>query len=496
MNRLLLLCLALVALAGSSTVATGDENRPPNVVFILADDLGWGEVGAFGQEKIRTPNLDRLASEGMRLTQHYAGAPVCAPSRAVLLTGKHLGHAEIRGNRDARTLDREPRWKEGQAPLSDEALTMAEVLQAHGYATGIFGKWGLGPSGSTGDPNRQGFDRFYGYICQRVAHSYFPPHLHSDGDVVMTNDPSVPGHAQQPDGDVTMGDWQGQNYAPALILEQGLAFLDEQGDRPFFAYFPFIEPHVAMQPPPELVESYPAEWDDEPYRGDAGYTPHPRPHAGYAAMITDLDRHVGAVLDKLDALGVSDNTLVIFTSDNGTTHGSGNSRFDVGGSDAAFFNSTRDLRGFKGSVFEGGLRVPTIVRWPGHVAAGSESDFASYFPDWFPTLCAVSGVEAPAGLDGVDLGPVLRGDPPASRNAMVWAFAGYGGQYAIRDGDWKAVRQGVLRDRPGEWQLYDLSADPSEQRDVAADHPDVLKRLVGVLREQVSPNDRFAMPRP
>ncbi len=483
---------------GAASASSARAQRAANVVFLLADDLGWGELGCYGQEKIRTPNIDALAADGMRFTQSYSGAPVCAPCRNVLLTGKHLGHVTVRGNLPARGADGEV--VEGQHPIPESAVTIAEAFRDAGYATGAMGKWGLGPVGSSGDPNAQGFDEFFGYNCQRVAHSYYPPHLWRNDAQVTINAHPIPGHARQPEGEVTMERWFDENYAPALILDEALDFIRRHGDEPFFLYLPFVEPHVAMQPPRELVESYPAEWDEREYRGQCGYLPHPRPRAGYAAMITDLDRHVGAVLGLLDELGLADDTLVVFSSDNGTTHPSaGDDVFGVGGVDAAFFASTGGLRGFKGSVYEGGLRVPLIVRWPGRVQAGGVSDQPTYFPDQFPTLCEAVGIPVPDGLDGVSLLPQLLGRRVAAPRApLVWVFPEYGGQVAVRFDDWKLVRRDLARANTsaGAWELYDLAHDPGETTDVAALFPSVVNTGAEILRAQNDPNDLFPVTIP
>ncbi|MFO0868945.1 MAG: arylsulfatase [Pirellulales bacterium] len=467
-----------------------------NVVFILADDLGWGETGCYGQRKIPTPHIDRLAAEGLRLTQHYSGAPVCAPSRCVLMTGKHLGHAEIRGNLQAKS--RLPEFSEGQYPLSAQAVTLAQVFRTAGYRTAAFGKWGLGPVGSTGDPQRQGFDLFFGYNCQSVAHSYYPPHLWRNGEQIALNQPPVPGHRKQPEGNVRLDDWQGQVYAPQRMIAEAVEFLEQQGDAPFFLYLPFIEPHVAMHPPRASVEKFPAEWDDEPYRGQCGYLPHPRPRAGYAAMISDLDSYVGRVLEVLDRRKLADRTLVIFSSDNGTTHPhAADPRWHVGGVDARFFDSTAGLRGYKGSVYEGGLRVPLLARLPGRIPAGAVSDAPSYFADWFPTLCEAAGLETPAGLDGESLWPHLIGGPaPTRRRPMVWVFPEYGGQVAVRMGDWKAVRQQLKTRQPGPWELYDLRTDRGEQQDRAAERPELVREADAILRREVADNAVFPLTIP
>jgi arylsulfatase A-like enzyme len=433
----------------------------------------------------------------MRFTQHYSEAPVCAPSRCVLMTGKHLGHAEVRGNLQAQV--RFPEFDEGQYPLSAQAVTFAQVFQKAGYATGAIGKWGLGPVGSTGDPNRKGFDLFFGYNCQAVAHSFYPPHLWRNAEKVAINAKPIPGHANQPEGEVKLDDWIGETYAPKLMIAEAEKFIAANAARPFFLYLPFIEPHVAMHPPRESVERFPLEWDREVYRGANGYLPHPRPRAGYAAMIHDLDSYVGRVLAALDKAGVAGRTLVVFTSDNGTTHaGRADSRFHVGGADPKFFNSTAGLRGYKGSVYEGGLRVPMIARLPGRIAAGTVNETPGYFADWFPTLCDAAGLEKPAGLDGQSLWPVLTGEHETldSRKPMLWVFPEYQGQVAVRLGDFKLVRQGLKTKTPGPWEVYDLSQDRAEANNLAASRGDLIRQAEDLLRREVSENLVFPVPIP
>ncbi len=484
--------MSLVLLAG--ILVLGQEKpSATNVVFILADDLGWAEVGCFGQQKIPTPHIDRLAQEGMRLTRHYSGAPVCAPSRCVLMTGKHLGHAEIRGNLQAKT--RFPEFTEGQYPLSEQATTLAMAFRANGYKTGAFGKWGLGPVGSTGDPNKKGFDRFFGYNCQAVAHSYYPATLWDNATQVPLNPKPVPGHKKQPEGEVLAEDYQGKTYAPDRILQEALRFLDDHHKNKFFLYLPFIEPHVAIHPPKEWVERFPREWDVAPYRGEQGYLPHPRPRAAYAAMIAHLDQQVGKVMEKLEGLGLKENTLVVFSSDNGATHRSG--KGFVGGADPEFFNSTGNLRGFKGSVYEGGIRVPTIVRLPSKVRAGTSMDQPGYFADWYPTLCEATGISKTGQTDGQSLWPHLTGEPVGeARKPMVWAFPEYGGQVAVHLGRYKLVRTGLKTKQPGGWELYDLEKDPGETMNLASREPEILARARAVLAKQVSDNPIFPVPIP
>jgi arylsulfatase A len=486
---LFVLCCALCNLSVAADLA----REKPNVVVILADDLGWGETGCYGQTKIRTPNIDRLAAQGMRFTRHYSGAPVCAPSRCVLMTGKHLGHAEIRGNRQAKI--HFPQFAEGQYPLSERSLTLAQVFQRSGYTTGAIGKWGLGPVGSSGDPNRKGFELFFGYNCQSIAHSYYPPHLWRNDKRIVINAKPVPGHRKQPQGGVRLDDWIGEIYAPKLMIDEAVKFIETNRSRPFFLYLPFIEPHVAMHPPRQSVTRFPAEWDTEAYRGQCGYLPHPRPRAAYAAMITDLDSYVGRIMETLDKIGLADRTLVIFSSDNGTTHPHpADKRYHVGGVDAAFFNSTAGLRGFKGSLYEGGIRVPLIVRWPGRVKTGAVSDTPGYFADWFPTLCDAAGLEKPSDLDGESLWPIMTGaKAPMSRKPMIWAFPEYGGQVAVRLGDFKIIRQGLTTRSPGPWEVYDLGRDAAEQHDLADSHTDLIHQAEKILRREVAQNAVFPL---
>ncbi|MEY4483410.1 MAG: hypothetical protein RL693_862 [Verrucomicrobiota bacterium] len=467
-----------------------------NVVFILADDLGWGELGCYGQTKIPTPNIDRLAAQGTRFTQHYSGAPVCAPSRCVLLTGKHLGHAEIRGNMQAKV--RFPEFTEGQYPLSAQAQTFVQLFQKAGYATGAMGKWGLGPVGSTGDPNRKGFDLFYGYNCQSLAHSFYPSHLWRNAEKITINTKPIPGDAKQPDGEVKMENWIGEIYAPKLMVAEAEKFIFENKARPLFLYLPFIEPHVAMHPPRESVDKFPLAWDTEPYRGESGYLPHPRPRAAYAAMISDLDSYVGRIMETLEKTGVAEHTLVIFTSDNGATHeGPKGTRFHIGGADPAFFNSTAGLRGYKGSVYEGGIRVPMIARLPGRIVAGAVNTTPGYFADWFPTLCDAAALEKPTELDGESFWPQLTGnDAPKSRKPMLWVFPEYGGQVAVRLGDYKLVRQNLKTKSPGPWEVYDLSKDQAESNDLASTQGDLIQQAEEILRREITANAVFPLSIP
>ncbi len=485
------------ALLPLMNLGLAQNSQRPNVVFILADDLGWGEVGCFGQQKIPTPNLDSLARQGTRLTAHYSGAPVCAPSRCVLMTGLHTGHCLIRGNQQAKV--KFPQFEEGQYPIADETKTLAEAFKAEGYATGAMGKWGLGPVGSSGDPNRQGFDLFVGYNCQAVAHSFYPRYLWRNDKQFEINSQPIPPNKKQPEGEVLLESFVGQTYAPTVMLAEAEKFLEVNRDRPFFLYLPFTEPHVAMHPPKASVDRFPKEWDTEAYRGESGYLPHPRPRAAYAAMISDFDGYVGRITQKLKDLRLEQNTIVVFTSDNGTTHeGSGNTAFHVGGCDAEFFNSTADLRGYKGSVYEGGLRVPTIVRYPNHVPAGSVNDTPGYFADWFVTLASATGIVVPQDTDGENLWPALLGHRAEPRaNPMVWVFPEYGGQVAVRIGEFKILRRNLTQShRKSAWEVYNIEADRKESNDLAEEKADLIASAIKILAKQTAPNEIFPLSLP
>ncbi|MBS0196504.1 MAG: sulfatase-like hydrolase/transferase [Planctomycetes bacterium] len=451
--------VGVVALAAATMAvwAQAPVERRPNIIFILADDLGYGDVGCYGQKVIRTPRIDRMATEGVRFTSYYAGAPVCAPSRCQLMTGLHSGHAYIRDNREVQP--------EGQFPLPEGKVTLARVLQANGYTTGATGKWGLGPVGSTGSPEKQGFDFFYGYNCQRAAHNYYPVSLWRNG-VKETLEGNTPGNLV------------GRQYSHDLIVEEALRFVRENQRRPFFLYMPVTIPHVALQVPEDSLNEYKGKIDDAPYDGKQGYLPQASPHAAYAGMVSRLDRDVGRVLDLLAELGIDDKTLVIFASDNGPTYER------IGGADSAFFQSAGGLRGLKGSVYEGGIRVPFIARWPGSIAAGKTVDRACAAWDVMPTLLEVAGCVVPNGLDGISLVPTLTGrGTQAQHESLYWEFPAYGGQQAVRFGAMKAVR--VKMDKgPIKTELYDLSTDPAESKDLAAERPAAVTRAEALMRAE------------
>lgn len=485
----------------SAAIAAEEAGTPgqPNIVLILADDLGYSELGCYGQQKIKTPHLDRLAAEGLRFTQHYSGNAVCAPSRCSLMTGKHPGHASIRTNAVPKLppelLDRIDRQFPGQEPIPDAEVTIAEVLKTRAYATAAVGKWGLGHFFTSGDPNRQGFDLFFGYNCQAHAHSYYPGHLWRNGQrVKLGNDPPVPGHARLPSGadprdPAAYAVFQGKDYAPDRMLETALAFLRENKDRHFFLYYPSTLPHVALHVPDDDLKPYLGQWDETPFTGN-GYTPHRTPRAAYAAMVSRLDKDAGQIVRLVDQLGLGRKTLILFSSDNGTTH----LDKEV---DAAFFKSVGPLRGLKGSLYEGGIRVPLIARWTGRIAPGRTSDHLSAFWDLLPTLAELAGAAPPPGIDGLSLVPTLLGNGNQKAHPFLyWEFPGYGGQQALRLGRWKAIRHDMLRQAhrdPLAIELYDLESDVGETRDVAGLRPEIVAKAREIFAHEHVPSRLFPM---
>ncbi len=456
----MLLCLLFVFALAPAAAA----QQRPNIILILADDLGSGDLGCYGQTRIETPRLNRMALEGMRFTQFYAAAPVCAPSRCSILTGQHSGHMFVRDNREVQP--------EGQLALPADTPTIPRLLQRRAYTSAFTGKWGLGAPNSTGAPTRQGFHSFLGYLCQRQAHNHYPTHLWRNEQKITL------------DGN-TAGNLVGAHYTHDLFTDEALRFIRDNGGgaRPFFLFVAYAIPHVALQVPDDSLDQYRGKLEDTPYDGKQGYLPHPTPHAAYAAMVSRMDRDVGRILDLLAELEIDKNTLVIFTSDNGPTHGR------VGGADSAFFRSAGDLRGLKGSVYEGGVRVPMIARWPGVIAPDTTTDLPVIHYDLMPTFLEIAGVAAadiPAKLDGVSLVPTLKGEPDKQKRHefLYWEFTGYGGQFAVRLGKYKAVRRNLIKNPDAPFELYDLEADPTEQRDIAADHPEMVERAKDVMRRE------------
>jgi arylsulfatase A-like enzyme len=470
---------AAVLAAGSCGQQQSVTAPRPNVVFILADDLGWGDLSCYGQKLFETPNIDRIAAEGMRFTSCYSGTTVSAPSRSCLITGTHSGHTAIRGN-----LGMKP---EGQFPLPEGSETLFHDFRNAGYATGAFGKWGLGFVGTTGDPNRQGVDRFYGFNCQTLAHSYYPDHLW-DNDVridladVNRNDDSYGTGA----------------YAPDLIHEQALAFMEEavKDGKPFFLWYPTTIPHAELIVPQDsIIQRLRGKYPETPYNGvlpggyrfqKGAYIAQSEPHATFAAMVTRLDVYVGQIVEKLKELGVYDNTILIFSSDNGPHL--------EGGADPDFFDSNGPWRGYKRDVYEGGIRVPMIVSWKGHVKPGTETDFMCTFWDLMPTFRELTGSKADAGgLDGISILPLLEGRKgQKEHDSLYFEFQERGGSQAVRKGDWKLVHLNICLDNPV-YELYNLADDPGETNDLSAAHPDIVADLQAMMVESHIPNPAFPL---
>ncbi len=447
-TRLLLLSLLWVSVASA---------RKPNFVYIMVDDAGYGDFSCFGQKHFETPSVDRMAKEGMKLTDFYAASTVCAPSRCSLMTGMHTGHALVRGNKEVQP--------EGQSPLAGSAITMPEVLGKAGYVSGMFGKWGLGAPGSEGDPMNQGFDRFYGYNCQRQAHTFYPSHLWSDRKKVNLD---------------------GKTYSHTLIAEECLKFIRKNKDESFFCYVPFTIPHAAMHAPEDRVAPWRKKFPE--YEKVIGRYRGPQvknPVAAFAAMMTLLDEDVGRILDLLEELGIAEDTLVIFTSDNGP-HREGGHKPDV-------FDSNGPLRGYKRDLYEGGIRVATVAWWPGKIKPGSVSAHVGTGWDVLPTFCELAEIKTPKGLDGLSFAPTLLGKKKkqGKRDYVYWEFHEQGGKQAVRKGKWKAVRLRVRKDANSPIELYDLSKDIGETKNVAAKHPELVKEMSKVMADSHTPSPTF-----
>ncbi|MBQ9660550.1 MAG: arylsulfatase [Bacteroidales bacterium] len=485
MNNNFLKAGALVAAGGALTGCGQKQEAPrPNVVFILADDLGWGDLGCYGQRLIETPNIDALAGTGIRFTQCYSGTAVSAPSRSCLLTGTHSGHTAIRGNLPAKG---RPGIPEGQQELPEGSRTIFHDFREAGYRTGAFGKWGLGYITTEGNPKAMGVDEFFGYNCQTLAHSYYPDHLWENDTKILLED-NVP---EIPYGQGT--------YSGDLIHSKSLEFIEQAvaDGKPFFMWYPTTIPHAELiVPEDEIIRKYRAKFPDEtPWAGQdqghprfriGGYGSCAEPHATFAAMVSRLDKYVGEIVDKLKELGVYDNTIILFASDNGP--------HQEGGADPDFFDSNGPWRGYKRDLYEGGVRVPMIVSWPGHVAAGTESDFMCTFWDMMPTFRTVLDHNAQvADMDGISLLPLLEGrsQDQAEHDFLYFEFAERNSQ-AARIGPWKLVRLGI--NSPADhYELYNLDEDPGEEHDVIADYPDKVEELKSVLVREHVPNHIFPL---
>jgi len=442
-----MLPLALLLLSA----AMPQEPRKPNIVFIHADDLGYGDLSCTGQKKFATPRLDRMAAEGLRFTQYYAGSTVCAPSRCALMTGYHTGHAYVRGNADQ--------------PLRPEDVTVAELLQRGGYSTAMIGKWGLGLEKSTGAPNRKGFDYSFGYLDQVHAHKQYTDHLFRNGERV---------------------DLDAKEWSNDLFTKETIDYVEKNKANPFFIYLNYTNPHAELLVPEDSLAEYRGKYPEKPFVNGAGDTPgvkgyrsQPTPHAAYAAMVTRMDRDVGRILDAIKEKGLDESTLVIFTSDNGP--------HKEGGADPDFFQSYGPLRGIKRDLTEGGIREPMIARWPGKVAPGTTTDHVSAHWDFLPTACDLAGLKSPEGIDGLSYVPTLTGKDQKAHEYLYWEFHESGFDQAVRMGDWKGIRNGL-----GEpLKVYNLKQDLHEDHDVAGENPGVVAKLEAQLKAARTESDKW-----
>jgi arylsulfatase A len=459
--RASLMVIAAAALIGDTAVSTRQQ-KPlrPNILLIQADDLGYGDLSAYGQSRFTTPSLDRLARDGIRFTEYYSGTTVCAPSRTSLMTGMHTGHAWIRGN--------------GDIPLRPEDVTIAEVLRDAGYRTAVIGKWGLGSPGSTGMPDRQGFDHAFGFLDHRHPHRQFTDHVWRNGERVPID--------------------LERDYANDLFTQDASAFIQQPDARPFFIYLNYTVPHAELRAPEDSMAAHRGRFPETPFenqKADArptgaspelpslGYRSQPTPHAAFAAMITRMDRDIGRLADLLRSRGIERNTLIMFVSDNGP--------HQEGGGDPEFFKSSGPLRGIKRDLYEGGIRVPMIASWPGTIPAGRVSNHPWAHWDMLPTLGDVATAKIPSGIDGVSMRRALRGESQRPHDFLYWEFHERGFQQAVRMGPWKAVR--LKNDAPLE--LYNLSVDPGEQRDVAAANPKIVARIEEYLKTARTESERW-----
>ena len=501
--KLSLIHPALICGVVSCNATQSNENKPtvkPNIIYILADDLGYGELGCYGQQKIETPNIDKLAQEGMRFTQHYAGAPVSAPSRCMLLTGKHPGHAQIRGNDEWESRGDVGNYRamladstlEGQRPLRDDTQTLSRMLKSAGYTTAIVGKWGLGAPNTNSTPTKMGFDFFVGYNCQRQAHTYYPVHLYkNDVRIYLDNDTVAPNtmldKGEDPYCIESYKKYNLKTYAGDVMFDELTGFINDNNSnktgQPFFMYWATPIPHVPLQVPQRWVDYYVDKFGDEkPYLGENGYFPQRYPHAAYAGMVSYMDEQVGLLVQQLKDLDLYDNTLIIFTSDNGASYN--------GGTDSKWFNSGGPFdeafgRG-KGFTYEGGLRVPMIASWPGHIAPNSESDHISAFWDVMLTFSDIAGVDAPEDTDGISFLPELTGKKQPKHEHLYWEFPETGGQQAVRMGNWKAIRKDIKKGNM-QLELYNLEQDVQEHNNIAAKHPDIVKQMEQIMKQEHEP---------
>jgi arylsulfatase A len=479
----LALGLAVAYAAGGmalgATAPAASPARRPNILFILADDLGYHSLGVTGQKMIQTPHLDRLASRGLQLTNFYA-AQLCSPSRCNLMTSLHSGHAQIRGNYELGGYEDATEF--GQMPLAPNQQTMGTTLQTAHYTTALIGKWGLGGPNSTGVPTRQGLDFFYGYLDQKHAQNYYPTHLWRNetaeplGNAYLNHHQKFPAN-KDPNDPAAYAGYRGKVYSCDVMTDEAVRFIRGHREQPFYLEMAYTLPHMALQVPERALQPYVGKFEEKPYLGTKGegYLPNRTPRATYAAMITLLDEYVGRLVATLEEAGLANNTLIIFTADNGAAV--------AGGCQADFFGCSGALRGRKGSLYEGGVKVPFIAAWPGVIAPGTKSEHLAAIWDLMPTFLDAAGATVPRNIDGISMLPTLRGQSAAQQRHefLYWEShpfrpGGVDGAQAVRFGSWKAVRMNVHQPKATPViELYQLSDDPSEKNNVAAQHPDIVK---------------------
>lgn len=485
-----------------SSFKKAPEKTKPNIIYILADDLGYGELGVYGQQIIETPNLDALAKTGKKYTNHYTAAPVCAPARCMLLTGKHSGHAYVRGNDEwaergdvwsLKAMNENPKL-EGQRPMPSTEVTFAEKLKEVGYTTAITGKWGLGAPYSESTPNTQGFDYFYGYNCQRQAHTLYPTHLWENENIVPLKNKFVDIHQNlaenaDPIDPKSYADYNLEDYGPKMIHERALNFIKNQTDKPFFLYYASPLPHVPLQAPQKWIEYYKKKiGPEEPYT-KGGYYPNQHPKATYAAMISYLDEQVGDIVALLKEKGMYDNTIIMFSSDNGPSY--------AGGAEPVYFNSANPFRGElgrgKGFLYEGGIRVPMIASWPNHIKPGTTSEHISVFYDMYNTIADIAQFSDKTN-DGLSFYNDLLEKKQLKHDFVYWEFPESGGQQALRMDDWKAVKFN-LKKGTSQLELYNLKSDPTEKYNVASKYPDIITKIESILKREhkASSVERFQL---
>ncbi|QZT37574.1 arylsulfatase [Halosquirtibacter xylanolyticus] len=490
----------------NSMAAEKREQQKPNIIYILADDLGYGELGCYGQRLIETPNIDQLAKEGIKFTQHYSGSPVCAPSRCVLLSGKHTGHSYIRGNYPVSGgVNGKTYYEsmlsdssiEGQKSIPADVKLLPAYLKDQGYNTGMIGKWGLGSPTSVSTPNKKGFDFFCGYICQKVAHTYYPTHLYLNEERFYLDNDTVDLDLKLPKGsdplDVKSYDkFTSNTYSPDVMTSKMREWISRNGKQPFFFYWASPIPHVALQAPKRWVDYYQKKFGDEkPYLANRGYYPCRYPHATYAAMISYLDEQVGVLVKQLKGMGIYDNTLIVFTSDNGPSFN--------GGTDSPHFNSAGQFNESMGwgkcSVHEGGVRVPMIACWPKRIKKGRTSNHISAFWDVLPTFCQITGHKIPEDTDGISFFNTLVDKRQAMHEYLYWEYPERDGQQAMRYGNWKLIRKNLRRGQVKE-ALYDLTKDPKEQKNVKEEYPLLFVYVKNLMKKEHTRSNlkKFRMP--